>query len=148
MTQGLVLEVCGSQNNDNDIWAWFWGVDDIAISELPDNFVVSSFCESYSEKYKDLLPEQKDLLTKYIISSGDSSVDFKVHLSETLRHLQKEVERSLDLSEVKEDKAMVESTKNVIEYLNSINVATFSDSNMLKVLKIQSLVNEYKSDVD
>ena len=23
--------------NDNDIWAWFWGVDDIAISELPEN---------------------------------------------------------------------------------------------------------------
>jgi len=28
--------------NDNDVWAWFWAVDDIAISELPDNFVVSS----------------------------------------------------------------------------------------------------------
>ena len=28
--------------NDNDIWAWFWAVDDIAISELPDNFIVSS----------------------------------------------------------------------------------------------------------
>ena len=28
--------------NDNDIWAWFWAVDDIAISELPDNLVVSS----------------------------------------------------------------------------------------------------------
>lgn len=113
-----------------------------------DNFVISSFCESYSEKYKDLLPEQKDLLTKYIISSGDSSVDFKVHLSETLRHLRKEVERSLDLREVKEDKAMIEATKNVIECLNGINVATFSDSNMLKVLKIQNLVNEYKQDVD
>ncbi|MDC0249764.1 hypothetical protein OAK24_02695, partial [Flavobacteriales bacterium] len=25
--------------NDNDIWAWFWGVDDIAISELPENNV-------------------------------------------------------------------------------------------------------------
>jgi hypothetical protein len=28
--------------NDNDIWAWYWAVDDIAISELPDNLVVSS----------------------------------------------------------------------------------------------------------
>ena len=28
--------------NDNDYWAWFWGVDDIAISELPDNLLVSS----------------------------------------------------------------------------------------------------------
>ena len=28
--------------NDNDWWAWFWGVDDIAISELPDNNIVSS----------------------------------------------------------------------------------------------------------
>ena len=28
--------------NDNDYWAWFWAVDDIAISELPDNFIVSS----------------------------------------------------------------------------------------------------------
>ena len=23
--------------NDNDIWAWYWAVDDIAISELPDD---------------------------------------------------------------------------------------------------------------
>jgi hypothetical protein len=28
--------------NDNDIWAWYWAVDDIAISELPDNNIVSS----------------------------------------------------------------------------------------------------------
>ncbi len=28
--------------NDNDMWAWYWAVDDIAISELPDNLVVSS----------------------------------------------------------------------------------------------------------
>jgi hypothetical protein len=28
--------------NDNDIWAWYWAIDDIAISELPNNLVVSS----------------------------------------------------------------------------------------------------------
>jgi len=28
--------------NDHDIWAWYWAVDDIAISELPDNNIVSS----------------------------------------------------------------------------------------------------------
>ena len=28
--------------NDNDIWAWYWAIDDIAISELPDNNIVSS----------------------------------------------------------------------------------------------------------
>ena len=28
--------------NDNDVWAWFWAIDDIAISELQDNFIVSS----------------------------------------------------------------------------------------------------------
>ena len=28
--------------NDNDIWAWYWAVDDVAISELPDNNIVSS----------------------------------------------------------------------------------------------------------
>ena len=28
--------------NDNDMWAWYWAIADIAISELPDNLVVSS----------------------------------------------------------------------------------------------------------
>ena len=28
--------------NDNDYWGWFWPIDDVAISELPDNLVVSS----------------------------------------------------------------------------------------------------------
>ena len=28
--------------NDNDYWGWFWPIDDVAISELPDNLVISS----------------------------------------------------------------------------------------------------------
>ncbi len=28
--------------HDNDYWGWFWPIDDVAISELPDNLVVSS----------------------------------------------------------------------------------------------------------
>jgi hypothetical protein len=28
--------------NDNDFWAWLWAIDDVAISVLPDNLVVSS----------------------------------------------------------------------------------------------------------
>lgn len=28
--------------NDNDIWAWYWAVDDIAISELPNNNISAS----------------------------------------------------------------------------------------------------------
>jgi hypothetical protein len=113
-----------------------------------DSFVVSSFCESYSKKYKDLLPEQKELLMKYIISTGESSVDFKVHLTETLFCLREQVEHSLRLNEVKEDEDMLDSTKNVIKYLDEINVASFTDNNMLKVLKIQNLVNEYKTNAD
>ena len=28
--------------HDNDYWGWFWPIDDVAISELPDNLVISS----------------------------------------------------------------------------------------------------------
>ena len=113
-----------------------------------DSFVISSFSESFSKKYEGLLPEQKDLLVKYISSIGENNVDFRVHLVEVLTDLRGEVEKSMSFGEVKEDENMLKATKRVLQSLDEINVVSFSEKQMLKVLKIQNLVNEYKSNAN
>ena len=111
-----------------------------------DSLVVSKFTEKYNEQYASLLPEQKKLLSKYILGVGINDVDFRITLGEELHRLSREVESSLDLKEVKSDAAMCEATKKVLHEIEKINVPTVGAKELKKILKIQTLVNEYHSD--
>ena len=53
---------------------------------------------------------------------------------------------SLKSDEVSSDETMVSNTKKIIEQIESIDVSNIGDKELKKVLKLQSLVNEYKSD--
>ena len=111
-----------------------------------DNLVISTFTKSFNNKYESLLPEQKSLLTKYIISTGLNEVDFRVFLSEELKRITKKIEDSFSITEVKDDENMMLSTKRVLEKISNINVSNVSEKDLLKIMKLQSLVKEYESD--
>jgi|5B_taG_2_1085324.scaffolds.fasta_scaffold69852_2 hypothetical protein len=111
-----------------------------------DNLVVSSFVKNYNDKYKELLPEQRDLLNKYIVSLGDNYADFQIHLVEELSRIRDKVEQSLTLEEVKSDEEMLNSTKVVLEKIGSFDVSSITEADLKKVLKLQTLVREYESD--
>ena len=112
--------------------------------QAPDSLVVSAFIERYNEKYADLLPEQKMLLSQYISCLGESAAEFKVYLGEELKRIYTAVTDSLTLQEVQEDPAMLEASRKVLEDMNRMNVSSVSDKELLKVLKLQKLVSEYK----
>ena len=78
----------------------------------------------------------------------DNGVDFKVYLSEQLRTIKDKVENSLRLEEVKNDEQMVEGTKRTIKLIEGFNVASFGKQDLIKVLKLQNLVNEYEKDAN
>ena len=113
-----------------------------------DDLVVNTFAKSFNKKYDFLLPEQKALLTKYVISTGLNEVDFKVYVSSELRRIKDKIQESLQITEVKEDENMINSTNMVLESINSLNVSSISEKELLKIMKLQSLVKEYETDAN
>ena len=111
--------------------------------ETPSNLVIKNFINRYNEKYGNLLPEQQELLGKYINSLNDGATDFRVYLVQELKRINTFIENSLGLEEVKADDSMIKSTKLVLEKMKSFNVSAVGDNEMLKILKMQSLANEY-----
>lgn len=113
-----------------------------------DNLVVKSFTERFNDTYTELLPEQKELLNRYIISFNENESDFKIYAGTELKRIHEGVEASLNLDEVKEDEQMVENTKQVLQQITEFNVANLGEQEILKILKLQKLVREYEEDAN
>jgi hypothetical protein len=111
-----------------------------------DSLVLKTFISNYNKKYESLLPEQKDLLNKYITSFGDNKVDFQVTLVEELQRIHGEVKKSLTLTEVEQDPDMIESTNKVLTKIEAFDVTSINEEEIKKLLKMQQLVKEYYSD--
>ena len=112
-----------------------------------DSLVVKTFVNNFNDKYSNLLPEQRELLNKYILSLGDNKADFQLFLVEELQRIKESVTLSLNSEDIKDDEQMINNTKLVIERIESFNVSRFSDKDLKKVLKLQNLVNEYEPNV-
>ena len=113
-----------------------------------DTLVVKTFVNNFNDKYSNLLPEQRDLLNKYILSLGDNVADFQLFLVKELQRIKDSVTSSLLSEDIKNDEQMTANTRLVIEQIESFNVSRFNEKDLKKVLKLQNLVNEYKPDVN
>ena len=110
------------------------------------NLTYKTFTKRFNEEYSGHLhEEQKELLSKYILSFVDNGLELKVYLNEELGRLKKEVEESKDLEEIKEDEAMVNNADKVLNLLESFSKEQLDETQIRKVLKIQELVREVKS---
>jgi len=123
-----------NETSDNDITE----VDDI---------VYRTFVQKFNDKYdNDLLKEQKDLLTCYITSFVDNSLELKMFLNEEIARLKDSLTKAQENQTIKEDSEMTTKTQQVIEKLESYATATISESLLLSILKTQQLVKEIHSD--
>ena len=113
-----------------------------------DDLVIKSFTKKYNAQYSDLLPEQKGLLNRHILSIRDGGADFRVYLNSELTRLHNEVKNSLVMEDVKTDEQMVKNTKSVLRIIENFSMSEFSQDDLKTVLKIQKLANEYKKDGD
>ena len=113
-----------------------------------DNLVVKSFTQRFNEEYSGLLPEQKELLNRFITSFNENEADFKVYVGGELKRLKESVESSLELPEVKEDLEMVDNTNQVVEQITNFSVSHLTEAEILKILKLQKLVREYEEDAN
>ena len=94
------------------------------------------------------MPEQRQILSRYITSFNDDSTDFRLQLGKELTRIKEAVENSLSSPDVATDPEMIAGTQKVLEKLNKYNVSTVTKTEILEILKMQNLVHEYQHDAD
>jgi len=108
-----------------------------------DNLVFNTFVSKYNEKYSNgILGEQKELLSRYIFSFSDNSVDVSIYLNEELGRLHGVLTTALETDEVRSDDGMTESTREVLSMIEGFKETPVDKELIEKVLKIQNLAHE------
>jgi hypothetical protein len=113
-------------------------------TETVDNLVINTFIEKFNQKYSgELLDEQRELLTHYIMSFADNAVSLKMFINNEIGRLKEAlISSSTSVNEISKDKDMVQKTNQVVEKLESYSNVNVSDDVLLSVLKTQALVKE------
>jgi hypothetical protein len=111
-----------------------------------DNLVYKTFVERFNKQYDNkLIAEQKALLSHYISSFTDNSVQLKLFLEKEIGRLKGMLTESIHTSEIGNDEHMMTNTKLVIEKLNNLRNQEIDEPLIEAVLKIQELVKEIES---
>ncbi len=108
-----------------------------------DNILFKTFNKKFNDKYSSLLNEQKELLSKYVMSFENNGVELKIYLNEEVERLKTLVKESLKKDEIANSQELVQKTQNALNYLNNFNqIKELSQDNLKKILKIQQFVHE------
>ena len=111
--------------------------------EKVDNLLYRSFVSKFNDKYENgLLEEQKILLSYYISSFTDNSLELKTFLNEEIGRLKEQLKTALNLKEVKNDEDMLRKTQTIIEHLEGFTRSGVDEHVLKTVLKTQQLVKE------
>jgi len=103
-----------------------------------DALTYRTFIEKFNTKYETLLEEQKELLNNYIASFADDGFELRVYLNEELTRLK----TVLGTAATDEEGLLGEKAKGVAGYLEGFRRREFTDSDLIKILKTQELVQE------
>ncbi len=107
-----------------------------------DDVVYSTFVKKFNEKYNDvLLNEQKELLTRYISSFADNSLELKLFLNDEIGRLKSKLKESENNHE-ETDNTIADKTQQVISMLENYSTETDAQKVIMTVLKTQQLVKE------
>ena len=111
-----------------------------------DNVTLKTFIGKFNEEYSGLLSEQKSLLNKYVLSFLDNGIDYKIHLNREVSRLKAAINESFSSKEVESDNEMKEKSKQVLLFLEDLQKQSIDNVHVLKILKIQQLVEELGND--
>jgi len=112
-----------------------------------DQLVVSNFVEKFNNKYSEnLIEEQRELLTHYILSFADNALSLKMFLNGEIARLKEALITSSSEGEINQDKEMARKTSEVVEKLETYSNSQISDEILLSILKTQELVKEIYTD--
>ena len=113
-----------------------------------DALTYRKFASKFNEKYdSDLISEQKELLTYYVTSFSDNSLQLKIYLNNEIKRLKSKMQEAITIPFIKEDEEMVKKAEIVVNRLNSFSKETVNEHVLLTILKSQALVQEiYNAD--
>jgi len=112
-----------------------------------DKLTLKTFINNFNDTYSDsLLFEQKELLSKFIVSYQDNGLQLKTHLNEELGRIKNKLKEVVVGSQLKDNKEMVKKTNRVLNMVESYRHRII-DQNMIEaILKVQKLVKEIEID--
>ena len=114
-----------------------------------DDLAYKTFIKNFNSKYgSDLLREQRDLLTRYIMSMSDNGMALKVYLNEEISRLKQELLASLETSHIKDDELIFEKVKQVSQLLEGFSQKKIDGAMVEKILRVQSFIRELQNDAD
>ena len=114
-----------------------------------DDLAYKTFIKKFNQKYgDDLLSEQRDLLTRYILSLSDNGVALKIFLNEELSRLKVSLAATAESEDFRNDELLQEKVAQVSKLLESFSQKRIDGSMIEKVLKIQSWMGETQADGD
>lgn len=114
--------------------------------QVIDNLTYKTFVKKFNTVYgESLLPEQKELMTRFVMSFSDDGISLKGFLNEEIGRLREKVQESLKVKEVAEDSTMVNKTELVLERMDSYREKPVDREMVGEVLKIQALVKEIEA---
>lgn len=114
-----------------------------------DKLLYKTFVQKFNDKYDtDLLEEQKELLTRYIVSFSDNALDLKLYLNEEVARLKESLKKASQLDDIKSDADMLNKTNTIVERLESYAKESINETVLLTVLKTQALVKEIYHDAN
>ena len=109
-----------------------------------DNITYKTFVEGFNKKYASLPENQKQLLTNYIASFSDNSLELKVYMSEQVALLKDKLS-SFEDSEYLQAEELKEKYGQIITKLDSYKNKEIDDTMVEEVLKVQELVRELEN---
>ena len=88
------------------------------------------------------MAEQKELLSKFVSSFMNNSLQLKSFLNDEVKRLKEELHSSLSKEEIMNDEEMLDKTREIIALLESYKKKQPEKEMIQQVIKIQGLVHE------
>ena len=111
-----------------------------------DNLVYKSFVKKFNDLYGDsLLEEQKDLVSRYIVSFQDNDVGLKIYLNEEVARLHNALTERKGEEFIKEDSDMIAKVDKVLGILEDFRDKTIDTGLVENVLRVQQLAHEMRA---
>jgi hypothetical protein len=111
------------------------------IDKLTFKVAIQKFNTEYSSK---VLPEQKDLLHKFI-NHAEDDIELKVYLSEEIQRIKGEIEQIRDNDIIKESAELSEKVKTLHEAVSTFKFNRVNEKIVEKMLTIYEFLHEVKN---
>lgn len=114
----------------------------VVANELMDKGVYNRFVHRFNETYsKNLLPEQKQVLSRYI-TCNENDIDIKIYLNEEVNRLVKCIENAKNTTLIKENVELKNNLERAHKILTNLRIDTVNEELIKKVMLVQEFVNE------